>query len=101
MVEPAHKEAALISQDCGEIVFLRSHRIAIGRNTPRSVFRVFQLNEINPEIAELLELLNAREQFDEIATLFEQSSRPWLQYSEEERNRLVAKAASMMAKGPS
>jgi len=30
MVEPAHKEAALISQDCGEIVFLRSHRIAIG-----------------------------------------------------------------------
>jgi hypothetical protein len=71
------------------------------RNTPRSVFRVFQLNEINPEIAELLELLNAREQFDEIAALFEQSSRPWHQYSEEERNQLVAKAASMMAKGPS
>jgi hypothetical protein len=59
------------------------------------------LNEIDPEIAELLELLNAREQFDEIAELFEQSSRPWHQYSEEERKRLVARAASMMSKGSS
>lgn len=52
------------------------------------VLRVFPLNEIDPEIAELLELLNAREQLDEIAELFEQSS-PWHQYSEEERKRLV------------
>ena len=68
---------------------------------PRRVLRVFPLNEIDPEIAELLELLHAREQFDEIAQLFEQSSRPWHQYSEEERNQLVARAALMMSRGPS
>jgi hypothetical protein len=31
------------------------------------------VNDIDPEISELLELLNAREQFDEIAQLFEHS----------------------------
>jgi hypothetical protein len=59
------------------------------------------VNEIDPEISELLELLDAREQFDEIAKLFEHSLRPWDQYSEEERKWLVAKAASMMVKRPS
>ena len=65
------------------------------------MLRVLPLNEIDREIAELLELLNAREQFDETAEQFEQSSRPWHQYSEEERNQLVARAASMMSKRPS
>jgi hypothetical protein len=51
-------------------------------------------------MAELLELLKARDQFDEIAKLFERSSRSWQQYSEDERNHLVAKAASMTSKGP-
>ena len=59
------------------------------------------LSDIHPEMAQLLELLNARDQFDEIADLFERSSRPWQQYSQDERNRLVARAASMIFKGPS
>lgn len=59
------------------------------------------MNEIDPEISELLELLDARERFEEIAKLFEHSLRPWDQYSEEERKWLVAKAASMMVKRPS
>ena len=57
------------------------------------------MTEIDSEMSELLELLNAREQFDEIAKLFEHSLRPWDQYSEEERKWLVAKAASLMSKG--
>jgi hypothetical protein len=57
------------------------------------------VEEINPEILELLELLHAREQFDEIAQLFEHSLRPWDQYSEAERRWLIANATSMMAKG--
>lgn len=48
-------------------------------------------------IDELLELLRARDQFDEIAKLFEQSLRTWDQYSEEERKWIVAKAASRMS----
>jgi acyl-CoA reductase-like NAD-dependent aldehyde dehydrogenase len=63
--------------------------------------RVFLLGKIDPEIADLLELLDAREQFDEIAELFEQSSPPWHQYSAEERRRLVARAAAMMSRDSS
>lgn len=59
------------------------------------------MNDIDPEISELLELLNTREQFDEIAQLFEHSLRPWDQYSKEERKWLIAKAASMMSQRPS
>jgi hypothetical protein len=66
-----------------------------------SGLRAFPVNDIDPEISELLELLNAREQFDEIAQMFEHSLRPWDQYSEEERKWLIAKAASMMSKRPS
>ena len=57
------------------------------------------MNEIAPEMVELLELLDSREQFDEVAKLFEHSLRPWDQYSEEERRWLIAKAASIMSKG--
>ena len=59
------------------------------------------VDEIDPEMSELLELLNTREQFDEIAKLFEHSLRPWEQYSEEERRWLIDKANSMMSKGAS
>jgi len=95
-----HKETALVSQVCAEIVFLRSSRSAIRRDgdfAPSS----FPVNDIDPEISELLELLNTREKFDEIAQLFEHSLRPWDQYSEEERKWLIAKAASMMSRHPS
>lgn len=57
------------------------------------------MNEIAPEMAKLLELLDSREQFDEVAKLFEHSLRPWDQYSEEERKWLIAKAASIMSQG--
>jgi len=57
------------------------------------------LDEINPEIAELLELLKARDEFDEIAQLFEQSSLPWRSLSQDDRNRLVARASSLVSKG--
>lgn len=57
------------------------------------------MNEIAPEMAELLELLHSREQFDEVARLFEHSLRPWDQYSEDERKWLIEKAASIMSKG--
>jgi len=50
---------------------------------------------INPELADLLELLNASEQFDELANLFEHSLRPWNEYSEEQRKWIIAKAASL------
>jgi hypothetical protein len=50
-------------------------------------------------MAKLLELLDSREQFDEVAKLFEHSLRPWDQYSEEERKWLIAKAASIMSQG--
>jgi hypothetical protein len=56
------------------------------------------MNE-NRELAELLELLIARDQLDDIAKLFDRSLRTWDQYSEEERKWIVAKAASMMASG--
>lgn len=56
------------------------------------------MNEIAPEMVELLELLDSREQFDEVAKLFEHSLRPWDQYSDEERKWLIAKAASIMSK---
>ena len=59
------------------------------------------MDEIDPEMSELLELLNTREQFDEIAKLFEHSLRPWEQYSEEERRWLIDKANSMMSRGVS
>ena len=59
------------------------------------------VDEIDPEMSELLDLLNTREQFDEIAKLFEHSLRPWEQYSEEERRWLIDKANSMMSKGAS
>jgi hypothetical protein len=55
----------------------------------------FSVPEIDPEIFTLLELLNAREGFDEIAALFEQSSRSWHQYSEEEKAWLAARATSI------
>ena len=51
--------------------------------------------DINPELADLLELLNASEQFDELANLFENSLRPWNEYSEEQRKWIIAKAASL------
>lgn len=57
------------------------------------------VNEIAPEMAELLELLNSREQFDEVSKLFEHSLRPWEQYSEDERKWLIDKAASIMSNG--
>ena len=57
------------------------------------------MHEIDPGISELLELLDAREQFDEVAKLFEHSLRPWDEYSEDERKWLIAKAASIMSKG--
>jgi hypothetical protein len=57
------------------------------------------VDEIDPEMSELLELLHTREQFDEISKLFEHSLRPWDQYSEEERRWLIDKANSMMSKG--
>ena len=57
------------------------------------------MDEIDPEMSELLELLHTREQFDEISKLFEHSLRPWDQYSEEERRWLIDKANSMMLKG--
>lgn len=50
-------------------------------------------------MAELLELLNSREQFDEVSKLFEHSLRPWEQYSEDERKWLIDKAASIMSNG--
>jgi hypothetical protein len=56
------------------------------------------LHEIDPEIAALLELLIVNEEFDEVAEQFKQSSRSWHQYSEEEKSRLLARAASMMIK---
>lgn len=52
--------------------------------------------DIPAEIAELLKLLSARDEFDEIARLFQESSRPWQQYSEDERNRLVERAVALM-----
>jgi hypothetical protein len=94
-----HKEAALISQVCDETVALRSYRTATCSSRPVTCFRAFPLYEIDPEIAALLELLIANEEFDETAEQFKQSSRSWHQYSEEEKNRLLAKAASMMSKG--
>jgi hypothetical protein len=78
---------------------LRSHQTEISSHG--AIFWALQLQEISPEIAELLELLNARERFDEISALLEQSPRSLHQYSEEERNLLVARAASMMSKGSS
>ena len=57
------------------------------------------LDEVNPEIAELLELLKARDEFDEIAQLFEQSSLPWRSLSQDDRNRLVARASSLVSMG--
>ena len=57
------------------------------------------VDEIDPEMSELLELLHTREQFDEISKLFEHSLRPWDQYSEEERRWLIDKANSMKLKG--
>lgn len=57
------------------------------------------MNEIAPEMVKLLELLDSREQFDEVAKLFEHSLRPWDQYSQEERKWLIAKAASTMSQG--
>ena len=72
---------------------LRLVAMAISRDSS------FTVNEIDPEIAELLELLNASEQFDQIGKLFEQASGRWSKYSEEEQKWLVTKAASMMSKG--
>lgn len=57
------------------------------------------MDEIDPEMSELLELLHTREQFDEISKLFEHSLRPWDQYSVEERRWIIDKANSMMSKG--
>jgi hypothetical protein len=57
------------------------------------------VDEIDPEMSELLELLHTREQFDEISKLFEHSLRPWDQYSVEERRWIIDKANSMMSKG--
>jgi hypothetical protein len=67
--------------------------------SPVTCFRVFQLNEIDPEIAALLELLIVNEEFDETAEQFKQLSRSWHQYSEEEKKMLLARAASMISKG--
>ena len=55
----------------------------------------------NPQVAELLDLLKTRDEFDDVTKLFERSLRPWDQYSDEERKWIVAKAASMMANGRS
>ena len=65
----------------------------------RIVNRSVQLPQIDLEFAELLELLNSREQFDELSALLEHSPRPFYQNSEEERKLLVARAAAMMWKG--
>jgi hypothetical protein len=51
----------------------------------------------NPEVTELLDLLKTRDEFEDVAKLFERSLRPWDQYSEEERKWIVAKASSMIA----
>jgi hypothetical protein len=58
------------------------------------------MSEIDRQIADLLELLNAREEFDEIAELFGQSSQSWHQFTPEEKIRLAARVASNMSKGP-
>jgi hypothetical protein len=55
------------------------------------------LDVINPEIAELLELLKARDEYDEISELFDKHSRPWKNFSQDERNRLVARASSLIS----
>lgn len=57
------------------------------------------MSKIDPEFAEFLELLHSREQFDELAKLFEHNLRPWNEYTDEERRWIVAKAASLMSKG--
>jgi hypothetical protein len=57
------------------------------------------LSKIDPEFVELLELLHSREQFDELAKLFEHTLRPWNEYSEEERKWIVERATSLMSKG--
>jgi hypothetical protein len=56
------------------------------------------LTNVDPELAELLALLSAREQFDELGKLFDQTLRPWSEYSEEERMWIAAKAASLSRK---
>jgi hypothetical protein len=53
----------------------------------------------NPEVAELLDLLKARDEFEDVAKLFDRSLRPWDQYSEEERKWILARAASRIANG--
>ncbi len=53
--------------------------------------------ELSPEILALLDCLKARDELEEIARLFEDSSQAWQQFSDIERNRLIARAMTLMA----
>ena len=55
------------------------------------------LTEISPEIVALLDGLKARDELEELAKLFEESSQAWLQISEPERKILLARAAALMS----
>jgi acyl-CoA reductase-like NAD-dependent aldehyde dehydrogenase len=55
------------------------------------------LTDIRPEIVALLNGLKARDELEELAKLFEESSEAWQQISEDERNRLIARAAALMS----
>ena len=55
------------------------------------------MTDISPEIVALLDGLKAREELDELARLFEESSQAWLQISEPERKLLIARAAALMS----
>jgi hypothetical protein len=82
------------------MVFFRSYGTAISRQLFFTCsFKAFPLSKIDPEFVELLELLHSREQFDELAKLFEHTLRPWNEYSEEERKWIVERATSLMSKG--
>lgn len=56
-----------------------------------------QLTEISPEIVALLDGLKDRDELEELAKLFEESSQAWTQISEPERKILLARAAALMA----
>jgi len=55
------------------------------------------LTDISPEIVALLDGLKDRDELEELARMFEESSQAWLQISEPERKILLARAAALMA----
>jgi acyl-CoA reductase-like NAD-dependent aldehyde dehydrogenase len=53
--------------------------------------------DLSKEIIGLLNVLKAREELDELTRLFEESSQAWQHLTEDERSRLIARAAALMA----